>query len=100
MSSAKRFYSPVDDPRQAILVLLHSLINFIIVLYQDSNITIATSNVFFKILACLCNRERERERENTRFLLILSLPGKALRMRFDIARLAERFNRHSQSGAW
>ena len=30
-------------------------------------------------------------------LLISSLPGKALRMLVDIARLAERFNKHSQS---
>ena len=30
-------------------------------------------------------------------LLISSLPGKALRMLVDIARLAERFNMHSQS---
>ena len=29
-------------------------------------------------------------------LLILSLPGKALRMPVDIARLSERFNRRSQ----
>ena len=33
-------------------------------------------------------------------LLISSLPGKALRMLVDIARLAERFNNCSQSRAW
>ena len=33
-------------------------------------------------------------------LLISSLPGKALRTLVDIARLAERFNMRSQSGAW
>ena len=33
-------------------------------------------------------------------LLISSLPGKALRKLVDIARLAERFNKHSQSRAW
>ena len=33
-------------------------------------------------------------------LLISSLPGKALRTLVDIARLAERFNMHSQSRAW
>ena len=33
-------------------------------------------------------------------ILILSLPGKALRTLVDIARLAERFNMHSQSQAW
>ena len=33
-------------------------------------------------------------------LLILSLPGKALRRLVDIARLAERFNMRSQSRAW
>ena len=32
--------------------------------------------------------------------LISSLPGKALKMLVDIARLAERFNMRSQSGAW
>ena len=32
--------------------------------------------------------------------LISSLPGKALRMLVDIARLAERFKMHSQSRAW
>ena len=32
-------------------------------------------------------------------LCISSLPGKALRMLVDIARLAERFNMHSQSRA-
>ena len=32
--------------------------------------------------------------------LISSLPGKALRTHVDIARLAERFNKHSQSRAW
>ena len=31
------------------------------------------------------------------YLLISSLPGKALRMLVDIARLAERFSMHSQS---
>ena len=36
--------------------------------------------------------------ENTdECLLISSLPGKALRMLVDIARLAERFNMYSQS---
>ena len=35
-----------------------------------------------------------------KFLLISSLPGKALRMFVDIARLAERFSLHSQSRAW
>ena len=33
-------------------------------------------------------------------LLISSSPGKALRMLFDVARLPERFNMHSQSRAW
>ena len=33
-------------------------------------------------------------------LLISSLPGKALRVLVDIARLAERFNMRSQSRAW
>ena len=33
-------------------------------------------------------------------LLISSLPGKALRTLVDIARLAERFNKRSQSRAW
>ena len=33
-------------------------------------------------------------------LLISSLPGKALRTLVDIARLAERFNKRSQSLAW
>ena len=33
-------------------------------------------------------------------LLISSLQGRALRTRVDIARLAERFNMRSQSGAW
>ena len=33
-------------------------------------------------------------------LLISSLPGKSLRMLVDTARLAERFNMHSQSLAW
>ena len=33
-------------------------------------------------------------------LLISSLPGKALRMLDVIAKLAERFNMHSQSRAW
>ena len=33
-------------------------------------------------------------------LLLLSLPGKALRTPVDIARLAERFNMRSQSRAW
>ena len=33
-------------------------------------------------------------------LLISSLPGKALRMLVDIARLAERFNMRSQSRGW
>ena len=33
-------------------------------------------------------------------LLMSSLPGSALRMNVDIARLAERFNMHSQSLAW
>ena len=33
-------------------------------------------------------------------ILILSLPGKALRTLVDIARLAERFNMRSQSQAW
>ena len=32
--------------------------------------------------------------------LISSLPGKALRTHVDMARLAERFNMHSQSRAW
>ena len=32
-------------------------------------------------------------------LLISSLPGKALRMLVDIARLAEQFNKHAQSQA-
>ena len=34
------------------------------------------------------------------YLLVSSLPGKALRMIVDIARLASRFNMRSQSGAW
>ena len=39
--------------------------------------------------------------ENSRFtVLISSLPGKALRMLVDIARLAKRFNMRSQSRAW
>ena len=33
-------------------------------------------------------------------LLISSLPNKALRMLVDIARRANLFNMHSQSGAW
>ena len=33
-------------------------------------------------------------------LLISSLPGEALRMIVDIARLVKRFNKHSQSLAW
>ena len=33
-------------------------------------------------------------------LLISSLPGKALRTLVDIARLAERFDKRSQSRAW
>ena len=33
-------------------------------------------------------------------LLISSLPGKALRTLVDIARLAERYNKRSQSRAW
>ena len=33
-------------------------------------------------------------------LLISSLPGKALRTLVDIAKLAERFNKRSQSLAW
>ena len=34
------------------------------------------------------------------YVLISSLPGKALGMHVDIARLAERFNMRSQSRAW
>ena len=34
------------------------------------------------------------------YLLISSLPGKALRTLVDIARLAKRFNMRSQSRAW
>ena len=42
----------------------------------------------------------DRKRILGECLLISSLPGKAMRMLVDIARLAERFNMRSQSGAW
>ena len=53
---------------------------------------------------CLCHQRRLWNVGGTyrilgEFLLISSLPGKALRTLVDIARLAERFNMRSQSRA-
>ena len=49
------------------------------------------------LLGCIVRFRSNGYIENT---LISSLPGKALRMLVDIARLAERFNMRSQSRAW
>ena len=62
---------------------------------------LATSNISGVYLASVCDIGPDKQK---RILgesrLISSLPGKALRTLGNIARLAERFNKRSQSRAW
>ena len=69
----------------------------------DHNMLTSMSHKWFTYLVNLCNEIHNNVAHNDilgKWLLISSLPGKALRTLVDIARHAELFNMQSQSRAW
>ena len=78
---------------------------FVFSIFEGPLMTGFTVSIFELFASVKINEEdggpvAEYKRILVEYLLISSLPGKALRTLFDIARLAERFNMRSQSQAW
>ena len=90
-------FAPIGLTSCSVFCVLHSSVII--------HLTCRISLILRSQLICINTFFKTRSSQNKQglmqiCLLISSLPGKALRMLVEIARLAERFNMHSQSRAW